>query len=191
MNRLRIDTELYKRLISLPSKISGHDEAEAADNFADNIEGAERSCRNLEFILSDLQNAINSADYAVYDKEIERGVESMEQYITSLSELEEEVASLKNYLAGSIKAVAEITEPSRFVVTASSEEIERVLDETSDRYQIMSLGYNDGKYALLFGNDEESIEEEPFVFAVGREDEYEEVRRFVETFLDLEDPDEE
>ena len=191
MNRLRIDTELYKRLISLPSKISGYDEAESADNFADNIEGAERSCRNLEFILSDLQNAINSADYAVYDKEIERGVESMEQYITSLSELEEEVASLKNYLAGSIKAVAEITEPSRFVVTASSEEIERVLDETSDRYQIMSLGYNDGKYALLFGNDEESIEEEPFVFAVGREDEYEEVRRFVETFLDLEDPDEE
>ena len=191
MNRLRIDTELYKRLISLPSKISGYDEAEAADNFADNIEGAERSCRNLEFILSDLQNAINSADYAVYDKEIERGVESMEQYITSLSELEEEVASLKNYLAGSIKAVAEITEPSRFVVTALSEEIERVLDETSDRYQIMSLGYNDGKYALLFGNDEESIEEEPFVFAVGREDEYEEVRRFVETFLDLEDPDEE
>ena len=191
MNRLRIDTELYKRLISLPSKISGHDEAEAADNFADNIEGAERSCRNLEFILSDLQNAINSADYAVYDKEIERGVESMEQYITSLSELEEEVASLKNYLAGSIKAVAEITEPSRFVVTASSEEIERVLDETHDKYQIMSLGYNDGKYALLFGNDEESIEEEPFVFAVGREDEYEEVRRFVETFLDLEDPDEE
>ena len=191
MNRLRIDTELYERLISLPSKISGYDEAESADNFADNIEGAERSCRDLEFILSDLQNAINSADYAVYDKEIERGVESMEQFITSLSELEEEVASLKNYLAGSIKAVAEITEPSRFVVTASSEEIERVLDETSDRYQIMSLGYNDGKYALLFGNDEESIEEEPFVFAVGREDEYEEVRRCVETFLDLEDPDEE
>ena len=191
MNKLRIDTQLYKRLIGLQSRISGYDEAEVAENFADNIEGAQRSCRELEFILSDLQNAINGADYAVYDKEIERGVENMEQYVKSLGELEEEISLLKGYLAGTIKTLSEITEPSRFVVTVSNEEIERVLDETYEKYQLMSLGYNDGKYALLFGNDEESIEEEPFVFATGREDEYEEVRKFIETFLDLEDPCEE
>ena len=69
------------------------------------------------------------------------------------------------------------------VVLDSSAE---VITEMTNIYDVMGVGYCEGNYALLFGDDEDSYESDPFIFAKGEESEYDSVMGYINDLIDAE-----
>lgn len=189
MNKIKITKEQFNNLIKLQSALPVTDAKSTMGKTAENILEAKTICSGLDFEVNELYDKIHDAECHLYDKNIGAAIGAMGEYIDKIQEIQKDIKGIANYLAASITTLIDATEISTFTVTAKSEEIQQVIDKSFEICPVMSIGFKDGIYALLFGEDEKSIDLEPFVFARGEEDDYETARQFIEGFLDLEDID--
>lgn len=189
MNKIKITKNQFNNLIKLQSVLPVTDATNTMGKPAENMLEAKTICSGLDFEVNELYDKIHDAECHLYDKNIGAAIGAMGEYIDKIQEIQKDIKDIANYLAASISTLIDATEISTFTVTAKSEEIQQVIDTNFEKCPVMSIGFKDGVYALLFGEDEESIDIEPFIFARGDEDDYETARHFIEGFLDLEDID--
>ena len=189
MNKIKLSANQYNKLIKLEAALPVSNPQQIQETAGENIRAAINLCKALALEINDLENFLNDTLYALVKKNIDFSVATMTEYTHIAKTVKEDAKAIANYLAGSISKFIEVAETEEsFTVIASREEIQSVIDKNFEIYPVMSLGYNEGSYALLFGEDDETIEIKPFIFAKGRKEDYEQVQRFIETFLDLENP---
>lgn len=188
MNKIKLTENQFKNLVELGAALSVSEPEYIQENTGENIRAAIRLCKELTLELNDLQNTLDDTMYALSEKKIDESIAKMTEYTQIAKAVKEDAATIENYLAGSISKFIEISKAEEtFIVTATSEEIQKVIDTNFEICPVMSVGYKDGVYALLFGEDDDTIDIEPFIFAEGNEDDYDKAQRFIETFLDLEE----
>ena len=166
MNKIKITNEQLNKLVKLQSVLPVTDANSTMGKTAENILEAKTICSGLDFEVNELYDKIQDAEYCFYDKNIGGTIDKMGEYVDKIQELQKDINDIANYLAASITSLIDATEITTFTVTATNEEIQQVIDKSFEKFPVMSIGFKDGVYALLFGEDEESIDIEPFVFAI-------------------------
>ena len=187
MCKIIISKEQYKRLTGLQNERPISKAERLQKTTAENIMSAKYLLEDMEERLQDLSYAISEFEAAIYDHELDGMINRMTEYVRLIRALEADTKEAGDYLAGSVTRFMETTALSAFTVIRSEAEIKLKIDQSFENTNVMSIGYKDGEYALLFGEDEETVNEEPFIFAKGGEECYDEARKFIETFLDLEE----
>lgn len=188
MNNIKLTTSQFYQLIKLSSELPVNDAADVRETMGENIRDAIRLCKELSLELSDIENTLNNAMYALVDKRLDDVINGITKYTDLAKTIKEDTTIIENLLAGSISKFIEISEPENSLnIIVSKEEIQATIDKNFEIYPVMSVGYHDGNFALIFGEEEFSIDTEPFIFAKGKEEDYDEAQRFIETFLDLEE----
>lgn len=186
MDKITVSKEQFNKLIKLQDEFTVNEPLYIQKTTAENIMAAKVLCKELSYELMKMQNLLDETETAFYDKEINTAIDLAPEYVHLAKEIKEYTLMIEDYLAGSISTLIAATEISSFVVTATSDEIQKVIDKNFKICPVMSIGFRDGNYALLFGEDEESIDIEPFIFGKGKAEDYEYAKQFIETFLDLE-----
>ena len=190
MNKIKITNHQFSTLTRLQSILSAGTPDDIQENTCENIKAAVQLCKSLTLELDQLQNLLDDTLDELYENNINAAISNMSEYTKLTNEIKTDTAMMENYISGSLTKftdVAEIAEP--FILIVTKEEIKQTIDRNFEICPVMSLGFKDGDYALLFGEDENTIDIEPFIFAKGNKEDYDAVQRFIETFLDLEEID--
>lgn len=163
---------------------------ESADvNFGDEMMQVESICNYLADDVAELQSAAASLAYAVYEMDREGILAATEKMAKHLGEIEEDYVVLTSASKGVFTSVGQLAKP-RLTFLYTDCEIEALIDEHLQPDHTMSVGYNGGRYALIFATVDEEEEETPYfiqVIAMGDEDDYDEVSDYIESFIDLSD----
>lgn len=163
---------------------------ESADvNFGDEMMQVESICNYLADDVAELQSAAASLAYAVYEMDREGILAATEKMAKHLGEIEEDYVVLTSASKGVFTSVGQLAKP-RLTFLYTDSEIEALIDEHLQPDRTMSVGYNGGRYALIFATVDEEEEETPYfiqVIAMGDEDDYDEVSDYIESFIDLSD----
>ena len=186
MNKLIISKQNYNKVLALQNKMPVNNAKSIGKTTAENIMSAQILFEEMAERIEALQEAIYDFETAIFDKDVDEMVAKMSKYTGLIAEIKQTANQAENYIAGSIATFAETTTPSQFTVIVSDEEIKQAIESNFSDINVMSLGYKDGEFALLFGEDEETIDRPPFVFAKGEEHNYSEAQKFIEQFLDME-----
>jgi len=188
MEKIYISKEQLTTLIKLQSELSAYDLYSAEPTTGENLMRAEEIARNSAFDLSDLQDALTSTGFAIRDKNINGIIKNMAQYVKLMKTIKEDMQIIENHLAASVSKFLEVTELyNGLELVATDDEIQNALDDGFEQFPVMSVGYKDGVFALLFGEDENSIDIEPFVFAKGTEENFDEAEEYIEKFIDIDE----
>lgn len=188
MEKIYISKEQLTTLIKLQSELSAYDLCSAEPTTGENLMRAEEIARNSAFDLSDLQDALTSTGFAIRDKNINGIIKNMAQYVKLMKTIKEDMQIIENHLAASVSKFLEVTELyNGLELVATDDEIQNALDDGFEQFPVMSVGYKDGIFALLFGEDENSIDIEPFVFAKGTEENFDEAEEYIESFIDIDE----
>ena len=186
MDKIKITKEQFIRLLGIRAAFPVREGSRVQETVAENISEANRLCKGLGYDLMDLQDLLYDTEEAFYSSDTESALSTMAEYASIARGIVEYAQMIEDYLAGAIEKFSEITEPSTLVITAKNEEIQETIDRNFEICPVMSIGFMDGSFALLFGEDEDRIDIEPFIFAKGQAEDYDEAMRFIEGFLDLE-----
>ena len=189
MKKEMITQQQYATLKDLVAEMPLTAEAEVRETTGDNFRQAQFYCEDLIDQMEELRDGMDEFEYAIYGRDIALAIDKMATTVHRMKEIQTDVATLANYITGAVVKLLDTVEPSSFVVTASEEEIQQAIDEYLVGETGMSIGYRNGDFALCFGKDGAEHYEEVFFFAKGQEEDYEEARCFIETFLDLEEED--
>lgn len=187
MNKLTISKENYSKIIELQNNLTVNNIENIKLTTGENIMLAKYTLEDIAEKIQTLQEAIYDFETAIFDKDVDEMVAKMTEYTRLISELKQDVDETQDYIAGSVSGFEQTVIPSEFTVIVSEEEIKSEIESSFDESKVMSIGFNDGEFALLFGEDEESIDLHPFIFAKGKQEDYDEARKFIEQFLDMEE----
>lgn len=158
-------------------------------NFGEEMMQLESICNYLSDDISELQSAAASLSYAVYEMDREGIITAVEKMAKYIGEMEEDYVVLGSASKGVITSVSRLAKPSlTFFYTDS--EIKAKIDQHLQPDHTLSVGYNGGRFALIFATVDEEEVETPYlidVIAMGKEDDYDEVAEYIESFIDLTD----
>ncbi len=191
MEKITLYADLYEKLNELCEAMGVADDAKPPHKMAEHLREADR----MSSILAD--EAQTMADHTcdaldtLYEKDFVGGIKALSAMVSQVDEMRDSLDRIRADVANALCSLRELTESAGWTPTRTGEEIQAFLDEGFELAETMSLGYHDGEFALLFENEPESGEFvlEPFVVARGNEDCYEEVRKFIEQFMDMEEED--
>ena len=189
MMKIELYADLFGKLNSLCETMHLDADATAPCKMAEHLREVRRMCDWLSEEADTLSNQADEALDELYDKNFTSGIDMLSKMVTQLDELRDTVEIIHSQLANTLCALRELTAPAGWLPTCTDAQIQQCIDEGFTLTNSMSLGYQNGQYALLFEKEEngEELVKEPFVIGVGREADYEEVRAFVEQFLDMEE----
>ena len=187
MDKIIITKEQHQQLTVLQRRLPAGSAANLPQTTMENVMSAKLQLDELAEHLELLHNAIDEFEIAIYDHDTKEMVSQMAAYTRLTQALKSDAEVVGNFIAGSITRFLEATTPSSFTVIVPDAEIREAIDQHFAHCNVMSLGYQDGSFALIFGEDENSAAQPPFVFAKGAEECYEEARHYIETFLDMEE----
>lgn len=187
MEKIIITKEQYNHLVELLNYLPIKNADNIQENTAQNLISAKYLLEEMTEKIEVLKDAIDDFEDAIYDHDLEEMINKMTNYTHVVRELKNDAEIAEDYISGSITRFVEATTLSDFTVIVSEDQIREAIDRNLTDTRVMSVGYKDGEYALLFGEDEDTIDIEPFVFAKGREECYDQARKFIESFLDLEE----
>lgn len=189
MKKEMITQQQYATLKDLVAEVPLTAEAEVRETTGENFRQAQYYCHDLIDQMEELLEGMDEFASAIYDKDIALAIDKMATTVHRMKEIQTDVATLANYTTGAVIKLLDTVEPSSFTVIVSEEEICQAIDQYLVGDNSMAVGYRDGEYALCFGKDGAQYYEEVFLFAKGREEDYDEAQRFIETLLDCEDVD--
>lgn len=187
MDKIIITKEQHHQLTALQRRLPAGSAANLPQTTMENVMSAKLQLDELAGHLELLRNAIDEFETAVYDRDPKEMVRQMAAYTCLAQALKSDADVVGNFIAGSITRFLEVTTPSSFTVIVPDAEIRTAIDQHFAHCNVMSLGYQDGSFALIFGEDESAAAQPPFVFAKGAEECYDEARRYIEAFLDMEE----
>ncbi|MBQ1186712.1 MAG: hypothetical protein IIX54_03385 [Clostridia bacterium] len=187
MNKIIISKQNYNKVMALQNKMPVKNDEKVGKTTAENIMSAKILLEEMAERIEAIQEAIYDFETAIFDKDVDEMVAKMSEYTNLMAEIKQNADQAEDYIAGSITTFAQTTAPSEFTVIVPEEEIKQAIESNFDTVHVMSLGFKDGEFALLFGEDEDTIDRPPFVFAKGEEHNYSEAQKFIEQFLDMEE----
>ena len=184
MEKIKITREQREHLAALLDFMPTPEEEFLEKNTAEALYSAKCLLDEMEENIEALRDAVFDFETAIFDQNLDEMLNKLAEYVHLARRLCLNAQSTEGFIAGSLTRFIETT--SDFTVTVNEEEIKKVLDREFVFDRVMSVGYKDGEYALLFGADEETIDRPPFIFAKGSEDCYDEAREYIEGLLDME-----
>lgn len=186
MEKIRIYADLYGKLEALCETMGLSADAVAPGKLAEHL----REVNRLSSIASDEADVLayhaNEALDELRYKDFIDGIRVLSEMVEQLDELQESVDIARRELGHTLCALRELTESAGWSPICSNEEMVRGIETGFSLTDSVSLSYKDGQYALLF-EEIDDIAAEPFVFAVGGEEHYDEVCTFLKQFLNMEE----
>lgn len=187
MEKIILTKDQYRRLEEIQRMVSVKKIENLQATTAENLISAKYLLEEISRRIDRILAAIDEFETAVFDHDPEEMIRQITRCVQLNGEWKRDAETAEDFLAGSVARFLEATTPSDFTVIVPEEEIRRVINENFDTETLMSVGWREGWFALIFGPDEETIDRPPFVFAKGREACYNEARAFIETFLHQEE----
>ena len=189
MKKNELSADLFGKLNSLCETMHLDADATAPCKMAEHLRETRRMSDWLSGEADTLSNQADEALDELYDRNFAGGIDMLSKMVTQLDELRDTVEIIHSQLANTLCALRELTAPAGWLPTCTDAQIRQYIDEGFALTNVMSLGYQNGQYALLMEKDEngEELVLKPFVIGVGRDEDYDEVRAFVEQFLDMEE----
>lgn len=188
MKRITLYADLFGKLNTLCEMMGRAADASAPGKFAEHL----REVNRLSNIASDEADALAyRADEALDELRYQNfvsGIDTLAAMVDRVSALRGTLDTVEQQLADALCALRELTAPASWSPTCTDEEIVEALDRGAELTNTITLGYCNGRFALLFegGEDGEQLLMPPFVFAHGREEDEPEVRAYLERFIELE-----
>ncbi len=189
MNKLKINTILFEKLNELCDRMQVDPIAKSNYKMAEHL-------RQIHYISNDLTNDLNAMSDnvddilgALYHKDFVVGIDLLSKAADQAAELQDSINTICDELANALTALRELVEPDTWKPLHTDEEMKKVLNESFDLTNSMSLGYQNGQYALLFEKSDgsEELVIPPVIVAIGGENDINEVRAYIESFMDMEE----
>lgn len=189
MEKFTIQAEAFGKLVLLCEAMGVHPEATTDGKVADHLRDAIHTGRSFAQTMDSITVDADEALDALYDKEIPESIDLLTAVVEQFGEVQEYVDTLREHLENTLTALREFTAPDGWMPLRSDEEVEAEIEQGFALTNDMSLGHHEGQYALLFEKsaEDDTLVTEPFVIAVGRDEDDREIRAYVESFLDMED----
>lgn len=189
MEKFTIQAEAFGKLVLLCETMGVHPEATTDGKVADHLRDAIHTGRSFAQTMDSITVDADEALDALYDKEIPESIDLLTAVVEQFGEVQEYVDTLREHLENTLTALREFTAPDGWMPLRSDEEVEAEIEQGFALTNDMSLGHHEGQYALLFEKsaEDDTLVTEPFVIAVGRDEDDREIRAYVESFLDMED----
>lgn len=187
MNKIKLSRNQFESLDHLSTEVPVCEPIYIRESTFENINDAIKLCNALRFEIGDLENMLNDILYAIKDRGIDDAISKLRDSASIVKTIREDAKFTENYLAGGISKFLEASEiGDSFKVIAKNDEIKSYIERNFEILPVMSLGYSEGRFALIFGEDDDNIAVNPLIFAQGNQEDYERAQQFIETFLDLE-----
>ena len=156
--------------------------AEYLNQFSDNA-------TTLAEEVSEMENKVDIATGELIDREISSALDKFTDAATTLKSINDWSNALYDNLSNALAALRELVAPDGWAPVRNGDEINEALKNTEELTNSISIGYKNYCYAILFENENGGDEfvSEPFIFAVGREEDLAAVTRYFESFFDLDD----
>ena len=189
MEKIIIKAETFAKLTILCEKIGLDNEfkpeEKAASYFENIIELGRIMSQGAEKLEGDADDALDF----LFDKNVSGAVSSLSLALEKAGELTDYASKLQDSISNALEAIRDCTVPDAWAPLCTDEEVKAALDRGFGLTCCMSLGFKDSKYALLFEqeNDENKLVCEPFIVAVGRDEDAHLVRAYIENFMDMEE----
>jgi len=189
MEKITLYADLYEELNGLCETMGVAADAMSPHKPAEHLREVDRMSSILSDEAQTMVDHTGDALDTLYEKNFIGGIRALSAMVKQVDDMHESLDHIRTNLAHALCSLREITQSANWTPTRTGEEIEAYLDEGFELVNTMSIGYRDGEFALLFENELNSGEFllEPFVVARGTEDCYDEVRAYVEQFMDMED----
>ena len=189
MEKFTINAEAFGKLALLCEAMGVHPEAATDGKAADHLREVIHTGRSFERTMDSLTADADEALDALYDKDVPSGIDLLAAVVEQFGEIQNYVDALREQLESTLTALREFAAPDGWAPLRSDEEMKAEIERGFALTNAMSLGHHEGQYALLFekGAEDDTLVTDPFVIAVGRDEDCDEIRAYVESFLDMED----
>lgn len=189
MDKIKVYADLFGRLQALCETMQVGVEACAPRKLAEHLNEVYRMGDMLSDGADALCDGANEALDALRYQNFIGGIDALSAMVEQMRDLKASVDTAYDELAHTLCALRALLEPAGWSPIRTDDEIRQAIDEGFELTNVMSLGYRDGQYALLFeeAEDDEALVADPFLIALGGEEDYDEIRAFVEQFMDMED----
>jgi len=189
MSKIQMVAVLYGKLMALCNQLRVEEDACEVATTMENLQSTQTLCHYLAEDVRTLADMAGEVEGALYEQDLSAAVGALSDFVDRFRELQGDMHTLRDYVQRSAVSFHHAVEPVGFAPLCTDEEMESVIAEHFQRDSVMSLGYKDGQYALIFGDGEQ--ESEPYVFAVGSGDEDALARAYIERFIEVEEEGEE
>lgn len=188
MKKIILHSGLYNKLDSLCEVMSIGKEDKTDVKVADNLRKLYNVSNYLAGEYGEFSDRTDDVLSALYDKDFVTGIEGLMDLVAKISGLRSELDELNDALKGTLISLRALTEPSSFKPLYCENDVRAAIDNGLEKTDFMSLGYNNGRYALLFEVDENDHTQlaPPFIFAEGGPSDLDEARAYIENFFDME-----
>lgn len=189
MEKIKLFADLYSKLTALCEAMRVTEDAKAPNKMAEHLREARRMTGILANETDKMEECAEDALDQLYEKNFVDGIASLSVMVEQVQQMRESVDKIYADLAHTLCALRELTESAGWNPVCTDEEICAAIDEGFELTNVMSLGYYDGTFALLFekGGESEDLVMPPVVIAVGDEECYDDVRYYIEQFMDMEE----
>ena len=157
--------------------------------FGEELFELQNICKYLIDGLNDLSDAAMDLEWSARDKKHSEAVDGIDKVVSLATEIFEDTDNLSETLQNMLAAYRNLTQCSDYQLILEETEIAKLIQENFTDDTTLSVCYKDGKFALAFCEiiDDEEISE-PFlmkVFAEGEAYAYDNLRKYIGTFLNL------
>lgn len=189
MNKIKIDKKLYNKLNDLCESLKLETESKTDSTAAECLKEVYRVGSIMTDEAQTLIDAVDDALADLYNRNFEIAIEELSTGVKEISNLRESLDMITANLSNGLNLLRDLLEPNGWTLTCTADEIQEAIDKGFSLTDSMALGYKDGEFALLFDKSEEdgTLVCPPFIIATGDQEHYEEVQKYVESFLDMEE----
>ena len=189
MEKIKINTNLFRKLNTLCENMQIPANAKADRKMAEHLRQLYHTSSYMADDLNVFADRVDDILSALYVKDFTNGISLLSDAVEQTEELQESLEAMCNELAGSLAALRQLIEPAGWKAVRTDEEVKKIIEDGFSVTNSMSLGYENGQYALLFEESEtdSTMVLPPYVVAIGGEDDYKYVRAYIESFMDMDE----
>jgi len=189
MTKIKINSGSYNKLCNLCDEMKTGKEAKAKKKVAEYLREVYNLCGYLADEYEALSEVADDAYDALLNKNFTVGIDTLSDIVAKTNELQNDIKELSDSVTGSLLALRKLVSPSSWTPIHTDDEVRQAIEEGLSKTDFMTLASQNGKFALLFevSENDRTQTSPPFIFAYGEEDDIDEIRAYIEQFLDMEE----
>lgn len=167
-------------------KLDITDDYESNTTLYDSVTDMEHICKDFHYNLNKLQDALMDIKLSIADHDTEKLVQALKEMSGLIPEFSQDINTISKSTADAVASFKSASEKIGFMLLYDDKYIKQLIDDNLKGDSIMSVGYKDGEFALIFCEVIDDIEQPPFlinVIAKGEKDSYDDVQAYIERVL--------
>lgn len=189
MSKIILNTAQSQIIDDCCKKLGIKDDYKTNTTLYDSVTELGYICDELQYALNRFQDTLIDLKMSVTDHDTEKLVQSLKEISDLSFGFSQSGNDISKATKDAVTNFKSVSEKVSFTLLCDDKHIQEIIDDNLCIDTTLSIGYQDGKFALIFCElPEDETESAPFtayVIAQGEKEAYDDVQKYVERFLDL------